>query len=192
MRIQKNSNINFNAKFIGKVQVQKFNPQTKLYHPQEVSFVEIEPNNIEDVMALSDAASMWINEKFASNIAYCANLLYQKILPEEKYKIYAITTQRSNFENLYENKLLGMAEVENIAPNAIDLNYLQVNSNIIYSYDEQPYKNIGSKIVESLKKLYQTIELTSARGSVKEFYIKNGFKYKNKEKNQFVWQKEPV
>ena len=43
-------------------------------------------------------------------------------------------------------------------------------------------------MLDALKNMYNNITLTSARGSVKNFYIKNGFICIDKEKNKFIWQ----
>ena len=62
------NSINFGAKFINTAQIKKLNPQDKLFHPQKVSIAEFEPDNIEDVFALTLAAKDWIYDKYASAI----------------------------------------------------------------------------------------------------------------------------
>ncbi len=187
MKIQTNTNTDFKAKFIKSIQIQKLNNK-KLYQPEQVSFIEIEPDNFEDVWALSQAAKNWFPEDYASNIAYNATLLFNKTLDCTKNKIYAITSQKDRFQTLDEFQLLALADIENIDNDSIVLNHLQVKPNSTNRYIERKYKYIGTKMLDALKNMYNNITLTSARGSVKNFYIKNGFICIDKEKNKFIWQ----
>lgn len=47
---------------------------------------------------------------------------------------------------------------------------------------------VGTSILDALKTIYDKIELTAARGSVKDFYIKNGFKISDEINNKYVWK----
>lgn len=183
------NSINFGAKLISTTQIKKLNPNTKTYSRQEVSVVEIDPDNIEDIFAIYDAARSWINEKYASNIASTANCLFHNNLDRKKYKVLALTKQLDNLESLIDNKILGIAEFQKTGTKAIELNYIQVNTNDNLFLDKPTYKEVGTRIMDSLKTLYDKIELTAARGSVKNFYIKNGFKACNESKNRYVWEK---
>ena len=51
-------------------------------------------------------------------------------------------------------------------------------------------KGVGTRILDSLKLLYDKIELTAAKGSVKDFYKKNGFKISDETKNTYIWEKQ--
>ena len=185
MEIQTNNT--FKAKFIKPIEVQKLNPKTKIYSPEQVSFVEIEPENFEDVWALSQAARNWYPEEYASNIAYTATLLFKNTRDRAKNKIYAVTTQTKDFSRLDEFKLLAMAEIEKT--DTVELEHIQVKPTLTNKYTDRAYKNIGTKILEVLKSLYNNIHLTAARGSVKNFYLKNGFICSDPDKNRFIWKK---
>lgn len=81
-----------------------------------------------------------------------------------------------------------MADIKIKDPKSIELNYIQVDPEISYYIGNQSsYKKIGTKILDVLKSMYDRIELTVAKGSVKNFYLKNGFKCLDKGK--YVWQK---
>lgn len=182
------NSINFRAKLINTAQIKKLNPNGT-YSPQKISIVEIDPTNIQDIFAISDAAKYWTGEKYASNISYTTNCLFHNILDRKKYKVFAATEQLNNLDNLEENKILGMTDVKKTGKRTVELNYIQVNQDYHLFMDKPRHKNIGTSIMDTLKSLYDKIELTAARGSVKDFYIKNGFKNVNPEENKYLWEK---
>lgn len=183
------NSINFGAKLINTAQVKKLKPQEKLYYPQQVSIAEFEPDNIEDVFALTLAAKDWIYDKYASAISFTAFCLFRNSLDKNKHKVFLLTEQLNNLKSLDKNKILGMAEIEKTGEKSIELNHIQVNTNYNILLDKYNYKEIGTRILDTLKSLYDKIELTAARGSVKNFYIKNGFKNTDAKRNRFLWEK---
>ena len=182
------NSISFGARLVKSTQVQKLSPKNKSYIPKNVAVVEIDPYNSSDISALSDAARSWVYEKYASNIVYTANSLFSKDLDEKYHKVLAVTEQLENLKFLDSKKILGMADIKIKDPKSIELNYIQVDPEISYYIGNQSsYKKIGTKILDVLKSMYDRIELTVAKGSVKNFYLKNGFKCLDKGK--YVWQK---
>ena len=189
MRVSFNTT-NFGAKLIKTVTVQKFEPELKTYTPAQVSFVEIEPDNIKDTEALSTAADFWANEKYADVIAHTSRLLNMKILNRNKNKVYAITTQKENLSEPDDRKILGMAEIEDADKPIVELSHIQVKPAIIYALENPEYKYIGTSILNVLKSIYTGIKLTSLNDqSVINFYLKNGFRRIIPNTNQFIWQK---
>lgn len=184
-----NNSISFGAKFINIAQIKKLSPQTKSYTPQDVSVIEIDPDNIQDIFALSDAARNWIYEKYASNISYTANCLFQNIMDRRSNKVFAITEQLNNLDNLNDEKLLGMANIKKTGEKSIELHYIQVKPDYPLMLGTPQTKGVGTRILDSLKLLYDKIELTAAKGSVKDFYKKNGFKVSDETKNTYIWEK---
>ncbi len=182
------NSINFRAKLINTAQIKKLNPNGT-YSPQKISIIEIDANNIQDLFAISDAAKYWTGDKYASNIVYTANCLFHNSFDRRRYKVFAATEQLDNLDNLDGDKILGMTDVKKTAKKAIQLNYIQVNQDYHLFMDKPRHKNIGTSIMDTLKSLYDKIELTAARGSVKDFYIKNGFKNVNPEENKYLWEK---
>lgn len=183
------NSINFGAKLINTAQIKKLNPQDKLFHPQKVSIAEFEPDNIEDVFALTLAAKDWIYDKYASAISFTAHCIFRNSLDKNKHKVFLLTEQLNDLKSLDKNKILGMAEIEKTGEKSIELNHIQANTNYDIFSNEFYYKEVGTRILDTLKSLYDKIELTAARGSVKNFYIKNGFKNTDSPKNRYIWEK---
>lgn len=181
--------ISFGAKLINTTQIKKLIPQTNSYASKEVSVVEFDPDNIQDVFALSDAASSWVSEKYASNISHSANCLFQNMIDRKVNKVFVLTEQLKNLESLEEDKILGMADIKKIGDKSIELNNIQVKPDYPINFTNPCYKNVGTRILDSLKGLYEKIELTAAKGSVKDFYVKNGFRVSDETRNTFVWEK---
>lgn len=191
MKVNSNHNLNFNAKFIRAVQIQKFQTELYSYRPKKACFVEIDSGNCNDAFALANAAHYWENDLYGANISYTAlQMMGHNPMLSDK-KIYALTLQKHNFEELDENKILGMAEITDADKNSIELNYIQVKPDIIYALRNQPYKKIGTRIIDSLKKIYnnKVILLTARAGKTGEFYVKNGFKCIEPEKNRYIWRR---
>lgn len=181
--------INFGAKLINTAKIKTLNSHTKSYFPQEVSVVEIEPDNIQDIFALSGAAKSWMYEKYASNISYTANCLFHNIMDRKTNKVFAITEQLDNLDNLDETKILGMTDIKKKGKKSIELNYIQVDLDYHLFLEQRRHKEVGTRLLDTLKNLYEKIELTAAKGSVKDFYIKNGFKVKDIRENKYIWEK---
>jgi len=178
MRIPRNNTLNFEAKFIKSTQVQKLDTKTGSYSPKKVSFVELEADNFSDVWAVAMAAKYWPDEFYASNIAYCAN------------RIFAKDPKFANKKELNDTEILGLAEITETNKHSVELEYLQVDPSIIYSYPEKPFKKIGTRILDMLKQVYKdkAITLTSRAGKTSDFYVKNGFQCIEPENNRYIWR----
>ena len=103
-----NNNISFTAKFISPATVKKLTPNGK-YVDIEVSAVKLASKNKDDLSALEKINKEWGADTYASNIldeASSTNEFYKDYRPT----VYAITTQRDNFEKLEPEKVLGLAE----------------------------------------------------------------------------------
>ena len=188
MKIISDNVINFNAKLIKSIRVEKYNGQKNQYYPEQVYFVEAEPDNPEDSTALGTAADYWVNEKYAAVIAHTSKLLNMKILDKNQYKVYAVTTQKDNLSNLDDRQILGMAEIEDAGKPVVELSHIQVKPEIIYALENPEYKKLGTGILNALKSLYSGIKLTSADSkSVINFYLKNDFKRLIPNTNRFIW-----
>lgn len=194
MNINTISNLNFGAKYVKEAQVKKYNPIKNSYDSLNVSFVEMEPDNIEDYFAINDIVRYWYDEKYASNIAYSLSLLRNNCLPRDSYKIYALTTQKDKFDLLNIEEILALGEVfEKTPKKTLELNYLQVDPKLVYSYKQRDYKDVGTAFLNVLKSFdkVKSIVLTSAC-SAAVFYKKNGFKLTDVERFRFVWEKTKI
>lgn len=175
----------FEAKLINYSKVKKLSEIDELYVPSKVSFVEIVPNNSNDVKAIYNVAKYWENEHFASNISYTVQQLCQGVLDTVNHKVFALTKQKNKFDMLEDTKILGLIELEKL-DKSVKINYLQVNPEFVYAVNPK-YKGIGSKILDSIKKYYNTLIKVRSEYSATKFYEKNGFYLVDKNKFDYEW-----
>lgn len=169
----KNS-ISFGAKFIQNSTIQKYNPTTKKYMPEDVSFIEIIPKDNNDKRVLKQLNKQWQGPNYTGSILddmlECSSD-YSSI----NSRFFAITTQKKNLKHLDHKLILGLAEMELSDPKTPFLEYLQVHPNFIGQLFESKCKHIGTAILDSLKNMYSSITLHSTDSAL-DFYKKNGFK----------------
>ncbi len=187
MKINISPTTNFGAKFINNVTVQKYNPYSREYTPDTVSFVQIEPEKRRDVLAINAVTDLWSDGAFMIDIANVVDDLSIGAADSERYQVYALTSQNRDFDKLCSDDILGLAEVEN-GEKAVELDYLQVNPQFIFGSQCPLFREVGTGIVDSLKSLYnKVIELTSVY-SATEFYEKNGFEIFDINKLRYRWK----
>ena len=168
------SNLNFNASYLKDVKVKKYDPISKEYYDSDVSFVKFDPENPKDRQALKDLAENWDDSVFAGDI----NKDYDTFKDNDRFVLYAVTSQRKNFDNLDYQKVLALGEsfIENGNDNLLFVKYLQVNPKIIDDPFAE-YKKVGTAFLDGAKAYYNRIELYSLPSRVvREFYERNDFK----------------
>ena len=198
MNISINPPVYFGAKFVNNTTVGKKDTNTDTYHNEYVSFVEIEPDNQKDLDALENCAKYWRNDDFAMNISHAANAIHNKSKYYKSNRVFALTSQKSDYDNLDDNKILGLVHISEFCKESAFIEHLQVNPDMIFdknsTFDftkEREYKGGGTGILNSLKQLYWKITLfPSSSDSVKNFYKKNGFVEYPPHTNNYVWYKE--
>ncbi len=189
MKINNLNPVNFGANFITNTTIQKYNAKKKSYFPTDVSFVEIDPQNKNDLKALTDAAKYWgNNDSYALNIASAATGIAAEFINAVKNKIYAVTRQTDNFDKLNDQKILCLAHVELEDNQPAELEYLQVNPDMIYTLKEPQYKHIGTGFLNTLKKIYHEAIVLNAAYSAATFYEKNGFKCISPQTLRYIWK----
>lgn len=185
------SSASFGAKFINKIPVKKFDSLNNAYKDSLVSFVQIDSRNRKDVAALMDTAKYWRDGHYADNIAYTARELYLGKMDDNHYQVYALTSQKKQFDNLLSEKILGLIELEN-KPDYAEILHLQVDPELIYTNQPPRYKYVGTGILNFLKKFYnKTLELASVCSAV-EFYQKNGFEICSSTSLRFRWKPSKI
>ena len=183
----KTDKISFGAKFINPINVGKLNG--KSYEQVDVSFVEINPLNGDDVHALSEIAKYWENDKFAMNIKETAKIIFKDKSPDG-IRIFALTSQGDSFEKLNPDKILGVIETEDMAPFHFHINRFQVKPDYVYKRDLE-YSGVGTSILNSLKKMCNKISaISESDQSVRNFYERNGFYETSKGSNFYTWYKD--
>lgn len=187
------SNINnskqyFGAQYVTKVQAEKYSNDEESYVPSKLPVVELDLLNKKDVRALKELNLFWQGSDYIMNICYDVNRVYNINQDNERTHLYAITTQKADFENLRSDEILGIAETKHPNINEpVSLEYIQVSPDLQGVFYPSEYKHIGTAMLNFLKDRCKNkkIILTSAVNASK-FYEKNGFK-KLGTKNRYVW-----
>ena len=183
------NNISFGARFIKKLPVLKYSYEKKLYNPASVGMVELNPLDLRDVKALDSIARDFGGDSFVNNIYIEAKLAYKNDNQScDDMGIFALTRQRENFEELNPDDILGVAEISKFENGEIELDYLQVHPQYIYSFDPPYFKRIGSAMLQGLKNLYSHILVKSAPSAC-PFYIINDFHLVSGKNRVFEWDK---
>lgn len=189
MKIENVSSSSFKAKYINNINICKKDIFPN-YLSKEASFVQIEPKKLSDLDALENAVKYWDYDKFGRNICFIANAIRNESKYYKNHKVYALTTQKENFNKLDSDLILGLIGVCPETNNYTFIEYMQVNPEMLYPREPE-YKGIGTAILESLKKLSDKIYCyPSQTKSVIDFYIKNGFKKTPELINHYVWEKQ--
>ena len=182
------SSISFGAKSIGKtINIKKYDKMSKKFLNYPVYFVKLEKDNKQDLEVTTVAAQKWQNAKHIQNIATSAHWMTFKPID-----VYALTSQKDNFETLRYEKILGFAAMRKDEKKLKNtkLYYLQVRPSAMNVNQENKvnYKHVGSAILTKLKKLYKNITLDADNDkNVIAFYKSNGFIEDYYKKNHFAW-----
>ncbi len=163
--------LNFKANFINPVQIQKLDGNN--YKPVEASFTELNLQDKKDIFSLKEASQDW-GECYATDMYICSR---DEVPDGNKKHIYALTTQKQNFEYLKPDNILGLVEFYEKPDKTNKIELLQVHpDNIAMQFGRPKYKRVGSAIIDSLKNLFPNnpIKLHSV-STAKGFYKKLGF-----------------
>ena len=163
----KKSNITFGAKPLIKVSVlQRLSENAMEFVPKETHIVEMSYINQQDAKALAVLRNKWVDGKFTEMICSPST--------SEARKIYALTTQCSDLENIDTSQVLGLADV-NIKNGNANLRFLQAAPRFVDS-PNRPTKNIGKSLIQGLVEKFRTDGLKSmdlfAEHKLKPFYKK--------------------
>lgn len=186
------SSINFGAKFVSSEKVLKRKASEKTYETNVVSFVEIDPNNSNDIKSIYNATRGWFYDSYGCCILMTLRDIAENFVDQKKYKIFALTSQKNNYEELNPDKILGLSQMILTEGETPYLNYLQVNPDYIEQYDflkNREYKGIGNGMLNALKKVYDSISLRAASSGLDSFYKKNSFSLVNKLDKKYFWKK---
>lgn len=185
-----NSNINFGATPICPVKISKH--KCNKYIEADTHFILIDLNNQEDIQAIKKLASKWKQSLFGNSII--KDFLDYSQSHSKSAKFYALTTQDKNFHTIEPHKILGLTEVHKrfLQPQKIDLWFLQVRPDSInVNTNEIPrYKGVGTAILDSLKQIYYSIELSALNNKkIKRFYRQNNFQEIPGSDGDYIWER---
>lgn len=177
--------INFKANYIQNIPIKTLDSDNT-YKSQDVNFVEIDINNSKDVTAINQVADIWGEKSFADNIVFDIEQNSKDINAQGNLRVFALTKQNSDFQNLDENQILALVDVEKTQSDDLFINYLQVAPQLVYCLRKLPIKRCGSAVLDCLKNLFSNKTITLNSRS-RNFFLNNGFIEVTK--NHFVWNK---
>lgn len=184
--------ISFKAGFVSEQKVYRITPDdAKL--PRKASFVELKFSDLNDVSAVRKVNKIWGN--YAAFAADISNDISTDYYVQEDFltggkKYFALTSQKTGFEKLNPEEILGLCEVKKLSDKYNLLEYIQVDPKSCHSSFDPEYRGLGTAIINGLKNLSQSLILEPVEEAV-DFYIKNGF-IKEKGSRYIMYLKEAV
>lgn len=172
------NNINFTARLIKRTEIYK-RDKGGTFIPAEVSIVELDKNDENDVKSLYQTSVLWNqqNAKYSSNIYHEAVKGYEYSDIEQEHYL-ALTEQNDDFKNINSEKVLGLMLFSESKFQEDEIEWFQVrpNTNTKQSWKRE-YKGVGKAMIDLLKQVNycKPIHVLSVPESV-EFYKKQGFK----------------
>jgi ribosomal protein S18 acetylase RimI-like enzyme len=184
MRVEKTNSINFGARLIDQVSIAKKLKDCSIGKPN-ISCVEIDSKNTEDINALYQVTKDWQDDIFSINIYNNLIGKYNGSSFYKEYKTFAITNQDNPPNVLDSKKIIALAEIKELIPHSVaHITHIQVNPEY---YD----KGIGTSMLDILKQMYSHITLTSTSNhKAKEFYRKNDFIESPAHSSKFSWTRD--
>lgn len=171
--------ISFNGRYIKPITIQKL-AQNGEFVPHNVSLVQFDSTNKADVDAIQQTFEAWkiFENCFVEIIRDIANWLHTSQKIQKTRKIFFLTNQKSGFEKLNPNDILG--EFMTFKPkrsNKVEIEIVQANPFHNYEAGEfRQYSKIGQGMIDEIKELYagKILKLHSDKDAT-GFYEKQGF-----------------
>jgi hypothetical protein len=185
------NNISFRANFLKHARIRKQDIMADVYKPHQVSVVELDRNNDDDLECLYNLSKKWEGKRV------CAPQIYQEATKTyeyanaEKEHFIGITNQKEGYKKLNPDEMLGVAVFIETNTKENELTWLQVNPKTKFSVKEnREYKKVGSGIIRYLKKAYpEKPIIVYPTEEAEKFYKKNGFKEKDKyDSSPLIWK----
>ncbi len=174
----------FGARYINSIPVLK--KAGNDYQKQNISFVELDMNDTNDINSLNKTNDKWGEESYLSVAKECM----EQTLPCTKRHLYMATEQTDSFEKLDEKKVLGAIVFdEGKHENHIELLQVEPN-NLAQNAKNANWRRVGTSIVHNLQKMFSDKPMTVfSAGDAIGFYEKTGFVQEDKNKSglAYVW-----
>ncbi len=182
--------ITFKAQFIKTANIKRKGIDSK-YHDYQANIVELNTNSNADYITLNKTNCEWGNCKtILHDIAKIFNFLHLKERESQQERFFALTKQTENFENLDENKILGVLQTKRQKDNTLEIENFQVSPDTNYDAIFRKYKHTGKALLESIKEIFEKDNkiVLEAEKSAIPFYEKYGF-IKTGVKNKMIFRR---
>ena len=182
--------INFTANYIKDVNIAR--KYYNNYKPCNVSLVELDSANPNDVKAIYKTSSNWD----CSFTIFTHSDMQKASLNKEirnKLNVFALTKKSANLNKLKSSDIFGVIEVTRGYSDGSKIEVLQTNPKFINDKHNKSsmFKDIGKMLVAHVKNLInnEPIYVYPTKSAI-PFYEKQGFvRVPNKEKNNIFWIK---
>lgn len=171
--------ISFNGTYIKPITIKKLAPNGE-FVPHEVSLVQFDANNLDDVRAIQCTHDEWkiFDNCFTEIIRDVAKWLHSIKSKQQSRKIFFLTNQQYGFEKLNPSEILGeFMTWKQKNSNNVQVEVIQANPFHNYDVAEfRRYSEIGKGMIDEIKEQYanQVLKLHSDQGAT-GFYEKQGF-----------------
>ena len=165
-------NVSFKANFITSTNVLQKNKVLNTWHKKKCSIIELDKRDSNDFNAIRELTKLW-------SVYALVNDLLSSLLKRSRLErhVYAITTQKKDFEIPDSSQILGITMVSKLLDSECYIDYLEVNPEYSYDNKDSKLKHIGTAILDFLKGINRNNVLSlCSLTQAKPFYIKNGFK----------------
>lgn len=187
MNINNYNQTNFGANFINKVNIKRLDSKTNMYKSCQASFVQFDPQNKNDLNAISKAVKTWQGDNFAGTIVNNAIRIVNGMTSSKVNHIYLLTTQKDKFDKLNREEILGLAQMRSNKKDPDELWYLQVKPDTKYGAEGRTFKSVGSGILNSLKAIYNKKITLFASYFAANFYETQGFDVREPKLLEYEW-----
>lgn len=193
MKINITPNLSFTAikQNYDKAYVNKLMDEDFVYKPCQVNVAEIDFDSDLDFKALNELKTSWSEGHFIDGIFAEAKKLHNKRWYNDgTKKIFVLTTQNSDFENLAPDNVLSICQLSRIYDNEAEVRYIETNPKYLTGLSLPSYKRNGRALMEFLQFKYDSLVLSSVEDSyVHTFYRSLGFKLVDPIRGLFRWMK---
>ena len=192
MKININPNLNFTAtkQNYDEAYVKKLTDGLCTYESSKVNVAEIDFNGDLDFKALNDLKTSWSEAHFIDGVYAEAKKLHNKSWYNDgTKKIFVLTTQNSDFQNLAPEKVLSICQLSGIYDKEAEVRYIETNPNYLCQPFPE-YKCNGRTLMKFLQSKYDCLVLSAVEDSyVHSFYESLGFKLVDPIRGIFKWIK---
>lgn len=173
--------VSFGASFVSNAIIKtRVNNSSNEYENKTSAFVELNPQDINDINALNDVVCIFEqSRRKGNNYADAMRKDFNKVCVEPENKankrFFALTNQQDTFEYLDGKKVLGTVETSEKG-NSATIKFLHVDPKINYFSNNRNTKGVGNAILDSLTNLFKNKDIYVLPDyKAVDFYSQYGF-----------------
>lgn len=141
------NNVSFGARYIGPAKIKIKNG--KNWKDVDLSFIKLNTASRKDAKALSDIATVWGEQNLSSGINEEVRILGRKA------QVYAVTAQKSGFENVIPQSVLGLMSTDKIGKMNDAVEIFKIGTAPQFAYEQngrsRDIKHIARGMVEAFR-----------------------------------------